>query len=408
MQISPCAAARALTLLLAVATLPAQAFARPGGARAAAPGVAQPNSFFPRGTGYPRPSSPGFSRPPTLDAGTINRQALLERIANASGRLFDIVPPVPPDRAANSLLPGYRVVRLGRKRNNRLCFAATVAGTRGLIMLDTGASNTSLNAVTYRALLLGGTSRLPAGVPKALSINGRDAPMAEAPDFRVGASNLGAVPVSLIPRSYLQDGNEGEGQLYDGLFGQNILRHYSAIIDCARMLLYLDLDPAKKLDLAASFARHGWTRVPMIDTGSHHLVSCVLNGRRYRLVVDTGAPFTCLDLNLLRDAGVVTHSLPVRQNLLGRDAEPVSFVDLGQLQIGPYLARDVHMIATPQSLAAFAGRENRSTEEPVVGLLGGDLLAHHGAIIDIGNKALYLKPVASDDPSAARDRTAQR
>ena len=167
------------------------------------------------------------------------------------------------------------------------------------------------------------------------------------------------------------------------------------MIDCGRLMLYLNLDPAKKLDLAASFVRHGWTRVPMIDTGTHFLVSCAVNGRRYRLVVDTGAPLTSLDQALVQAAGVPSRELPFRANLIGRQSKPVSLVGLDRLQIGDFVARDVHMISTAQSLAEFAGRRNRSPDEPIIGLLGGDLLARHGAVIDIGNQALYLKPPAA-------------
>ena len=395
----------AVAWTLAATLLPTAASARPGGGgRAFNAGSQGANLSFPRASGVVRGGVPVVTRPLSPELGALARQSRLERLANASGKLFDIVPPVPPDLAADGPLPGYRLVRLGRKHNNRLCFAATVAGTKGLIMLDTGAANTALNEATYRSLRLGGSARLPAGVPRVLSINGQNTPLAEAPDLRVGGSNLGAVPVCLIPRGYLYDGGTGEGggQLYDGLLGQNVLRHYHAMIDCGRLVLYLDLDPSKKLDLSASFARYGWTRVPMTDTGSHFLVPCVVNGRRFRLVVDTGAPFTNLDLSLVRDARVATRALPWRQNLIGRESQPVSLVDLDRLQIGGYLARDVHMTATAQSLAAFAGRGGGAGGDPIIGLLGGDLLARHGAIIDFGNKALYLKPAGG--PASAGHR----
>ena len=387
------AAVRTCLLLLAVLLATTPASARPASVRAG-----QGSGTVGLGLSI-RSGFPTLPRSSNPDVGVLSRQYRLERLTNATPRLFDIVPPAPPDLAASSPLPGYRLIPLGRKRNNRLCFTAMVAGTKGLIMLDTGATNTALNETTYRSLRLGGASRLPAGVPRALSINGTTTPLAEAPDFQVGPSNLGAVPVCLIPRTYLQDGAaDGQGQLYDGLLGQNILRHYQAMIDCTRRVLYLDLDPAKKVNLASSFARNGWTRVPMIDTGSHFLVPCVLNGHRFRLVVDTGAPFTSLDLNLLKDAQVPSRPLPFRSNLIGRAPSPVSLVDLDHLQIGDYVAKDVHLTATAQSLAEFAGRGDRSPDEPVIGLLGGDLLARHGAIIDIGNRALYLR--ANTAPAA--------
>ncbi len=261
------------------------------------------------------------------------------------------------------------------------------------MMLDTGVSNTALSNGTYRTLLLNASSRLPAGVPRALSLNGTNTLLAQAPDFRVNKVNLGTLPVCLVPRPYLFDAGPGDrgGQLYDGLMGQNILRHYNAVIDCARLLMYLDLDPARKVDLSSSLARKGWTRVPMSDTGSHLSVPCVLNGRRFRLIVDTGSPFTNFDRNLLTEAQVGMRDLPLRSGLIGTEALPVSLVDLDRFEIGGYAATDVHATATAQSLAAFGGGADRGSDAPVVGLLGGDLLARNGAIIDIGDRALYLK-----------------
>ncbi len=293
-------------------------------------------------------------------------------------------------------LPGYQLVRLGRGHNNRLCLASTVNDIKGLMMVDTGANNTALSDGTYHSLLFNAAHKLPSGLPRAYQLNGTNIPLAEAPDFRVGRSNLGAVPVALVPRHYLFDTTslEGKGRFYDGLLGENILRHYGAIIDCGRLMLYLDIDPARKLNLSSSFMRHGWTRISMIDTGSHFAVPCVLNGHKFRLIVDTGAPFTNLDRHLLAAAQIGSHDLSVRGGgLIGTEAQQVGLVDLDHLQIGDYTATGVHMTTTSQSLAAFGGRHDNLAGGPIVGLLGGDVLANNGAVIDIGNKALYLKHI---------------
>ena len=357
----------------------------------------------------PRFASPSNGQFTDSDVSQLNFQSQLNRLSNASAQSYDIVPPAQPTPIPNSSLPGYQVVRLGRAHNNRLLLTGTVAGTKGLLMLDTGANNTALGDATYHSLLLNASYTLPDDVPRTVSLNGTRTPLAEAPDFYVGQSNLGAVPVSLIPRRYLSDpGPAGsQGRTFDGLLGENILRHYHAMIDCARLVLYLDIDPARKLNLASSFARHGWTRVPMSDSGKDFTVPCTLNGHAYRLIVDTGAPFTNLDRNLLTAAGVGSRDLPIRTGLIGTEAVPVGLVDLDQLQIGGYAATGVHMIATTQSLVAFSRRDDPSAA-PIVGLLGGDLLAKNGAIIDIGNKALYLKRADTPAPKskpAGRHRT---
>ena len=129
----------------------------------------------------------------------------------------------------------------------------------------------------------------------------------------------------------------------------------------------------------------------MSDAGNDFTVPCVLNGHPYRLIVDTGAPFTNLDRNLLETARIGSHELPVRGGLIGTEARQVGLVDVDQLRIGNYLATGVHMTTTSQSMTAFGGHKDRSEDGPILGLLGGDILGSNGAVVDIGNKALYLK-----------------
>ena len=367
-----------------LAAVPRPAMAARSSARSAhfSPGVAG------------RPALPQFDAPSmgrqttNSETAELNSLSQLDRLANPSEQNYDIVPPTHPDQAASDTLPGYEVVRLGRKYNNRLCLEGTVTGIRGLMMLDTGANNTALSDATYRSLLAGAAARLPTGLPRAVSLNGTNTPLAEATDFHVGKSNLGAVPVCLIPHHYLLDANpdDARGNLYDGLMGENILRHYNALVDCGRLMLYLNIDPARKLNLSSSFVRNGWTRVPMSDLGNDFTVPCVLNGHRFRLIVDTGSPFTNLDRGLLASAQVGSHDLPVRGGLIGTAVVRVGVVDLDRLQIGGYTAAGVRMTTTSQSLAAFGGRQDRTAVEPIVGLLGGDMLANNNAVIDIGKQ----------------------
>ena len=348
--------------------------------------------------------SPGFGSPSAgnpfnSQIANRNTEAQLDRLALPSEGNYDIVPPVHPDPTGGPL-PGYQVIPLGRGHYNRLCLAGTVAGTKGLMMLDTGASTTALSEATYRSLSLEAAYKLPAGLPRAVELNGTRISLAEAPNFYVGKSNLGAVPVPLIPGRYLFDANPqgGEGRRYDGLLGENILRHYNALIDCGRLVLYLDIDPAKKLNLSSAFVRQGWTRIPMTNTGSHYTVPCVLNGHPYRLVVDTGSPFTNLDRNVLTAAGITSHDLPARGGLIGTEASQAGLVDLDHLQIGGYTVTGAHMTTTPQSLAAFGGSRGHSSDAPIVGLLGGDTLANNRAVIDLGSQALFLKHTDTGHP----------
>ena len=341
----------------------------------------------------PPVTAPVSIRQPTSIPANRDTLSTADRLSIDLAQSYDIVPPADGNRGVKGPIPGYQIVGLGRERNNRLCFAATIAGVKGLMMVDTGLQTTVLNDTTYRPLLPAAAHALPAGLPRTVSLNGTRIPLAEAPDLRVGPANLGAVPVCMVPGRDLTDPGRGgaSGQVYDGLVGENVLRHYNAVIDCARLGLYLNLDPTRKLALPASFERAGWTRVPMIDTGHQFLVPCVVNGHRFRLVVDTGAPFTNLDLNLLNAAQVPSHVLGVRSGLLAASTEQVSLVDLDRLQIGGYTATGVHLTATAQSLKAFGGARDNAPDQPILGLLGGDILASNRAVVDFGGRMLYLK-----------------
>ena len=360
----------------------------------AGPSAAAPRPVGAGGRGStPRLPTPVFTRHPFLSSADRDALSTADRLSIDLAPSYDIVPPADGNRTVKGPLPGYQIVGLGRHENNRLCFAATVAGVKGLMMIDTGAQVTALNETTYRPLLLVAARTLPAGLPRAMSLNGTRIPLAEAPDLRVGPSNLGAVPVCMVPGRDLSDPDRhgAKGRVYDGLVGENVLRHYNAVIDCARLALYLNLDPAKKLTLTKSFERAGWTSIAMTDTGHHFLVPCTINGRRFRLVVDTGAPFTNLDLHLLGPAQVGSRELGVRGGMLATSAEKVSLVELDRLQIGGYTATGVHMTATSHSLKAFGGAHDHAPDEPILGLLGGDILASNRAVVDLGSRTLYLK-----------------
>ena len=300
--------------------------------------------------------------------------------------------------AANDL-PGYEIIPLGQGHNNRLCLAATIAGKKGLMMLDTGANSTLLNEATYQTLLQGSGQKLPAGIPKTARMNGVECPVAIAPNFQVGKANLGSLPVCLASRRYLYDSalaRTGGDRLYDGLLGENILRRYNAIVDCGRFMLYLNTDPAQKHSFASAFVGAGWTRVAMSDIRNDFTVPCTLNGHRFRMIVDTGAPFTTVNKELLSAAHLEARDVPgLRGGLVGTRAEETGLVSLPVLEIGGYPARDVHMISTPQSFTAFGGPHDSSQEGAIVGLLGGDVLAANDAVVDVGNKSLFLKRATS-------------
>ena len=283
--------------------------------------------------------------------------------------------------APNSL-PGYVIVPLGRGHTNRLCLAVTVSGIKGLAMLDTGASGTALSDSTFHGLLTSG-AKLPAGVPKTSTINGLSAPVVMASDFKVSDITIGSFPVRLAPKRYLYNSAIGSGgdRTYDLLLGEEFLRHFRAVVDCGRLALYLNTDPAKHLSLTSAFTSGGWTRVPMTDLGNDFTVPCSLNGHTFRLIVDTGAGFSVVNHGQVNAMGLEGRDIPgFHSGLIGTAAKTSGVATIDGLQIGGYVATTTHMITTDEDFTRFAPAHDESQDGTLAGLLGPDLLASNGAI----------------------------
>jgi predicted aspartyl protease len=294
--------------------------------------------------------------------------------------------------AAAHPLPGYEIIRLGQGHYNRLDFVAKIDGVKGLLFVDTGASQTVLSAEKYDFLLKNGAKR-PPNVPATVPVNGMSAPVAIATDVELGSVRRANLPFPLVHRQYLFDSlaRLGYDRQYDGFFGENFLRAYNAIVDCGRLALYLNTDPRQKLDPGKALIANGWTQVPMANVGSHFAVSCTLAGHLVRLLVDTGAPFTVFDSSAMRAARIEQQELNVRSGVIGYIPSTEYAIKATTLQIGSYVASNLHLLSNARLKEPLAMAKVPAGEEPPVGLLGGNTLCDNGALIDIGNHFLYLK-----------------
>ncbi len=310
--------------------------------------------------------------------------------------------PNAPEKAEPGDKPRVLIAPLRRSGLNSLWLAATIENVKGSIIIDTGSPLTALSDAKYRFLLRGDAHKLPPGNPASITLNTLNVPIAVARDFRLGGQDLGAALVALVPERYLDEGEVfhygDRASDFDGLMGEDFLQRYRAVIDCHRQLLYLNLGPAGKQNLADVLVPNGWTRIPMTDVGTHPVVPCTLGGYACRLIVDTGSPFTTVDERLARAIKIGSETLPLSGGLIGNDSRPQSLVHLHTLRIGDYTADDVQMTAMANlSIELVSGQEQKAPV-PIVGLLGADTLGFNGAIIDLGGHNLYLKHL----PNGAR------
>ena len=321
---------------------------------------------------------------------------LLCLLAGAGGCLSAAGDPGPVSLSPNQ--PKTLIAHLRRGELNRLGFNATIEGVTGTIMVDTGASFSILNEGKYGFLLHGPERRLAASSYITTQVNDMKARVAFTRDFHLGSVDLGGSRFPLVPENELYENRHGSyrGRFgnYDGLMGEDFLRRYQAVMDCHRQLLYLSLHPIKTSNLEPVLCSNGWTRVPMEDTGTDLAVSCRVQGRACRLIVDTGAAFTTLDQAWLDNAHVASTSSPLRAAFIGKTSRTITLAKLDRLRIGDYTATDVQITAGAGVRLALDQDDEASAPGPIVGLLGSDTLAFNGAIVDIGGQALYLKHMA--------------
>jgi predicted aspartyl protease len=142
---------------------------------------------------------------------------------------------------------------------------------------------------------------------------------------------------------------------------------------------------APVFSLRDSLERAGYTRVSLKRiVRSHITVDGRINRKEIKLIVDTAAPSTYLDLERVANFGPIWFSRdidPERMRLV-RTARVDAFA-LGAFSVGSLTVKH-------SSQDACNRARTSSGEEPVDGLLGADVLRSCGAIIDCGSDSLFL------------------
>ena len=182
------------------------------------------------------------------------------------------------------------------------------------------------------------------------------------------------------------DGGSGHA---DGILGADLLSHYGAVIDLARRTLSLDTNHDGRRRLAQQAARDGDTAVTMSPTSGVHLaVPCILQDDPYRLIVDTGSPFTVVQRSVVAPGELARPVRVSTMRTLG-GVNVVAWVALEHWNIGAFPVTRATVGAGNFHSGLFS--ERTSSGGAVVGLFGLEWLVHWGAIIDFGSRTIYLK-----------------
>ena len=304
-----------------------------------------------------------------------------------SGPAFGVNPPARADRRSKP--PQFEALPLVRSRQNHLLVRGFINGNPGWLTVDSGApvSAIALHRRDYfRLTPITAKSNLPARV----QINGAFNNVAIARKLRIGALTLVDEPVVIVdlgkPSRAAQLRHEPQ---IDGIIGADILFPTKAVLDCQRQLLILKVDPDVAGD-APGFDRHGFDAVPIqVSDGFNLYVNGSVNGKRARLMVDTGSFATLLHRSFVRQMRIPTQETALSSSAVNLKERGVRVARIRKLSVG-----SVDIVGKQVGVIDLEGVIHGGLLDgspPVAGLLGAEILNRHHGIIDFGTRTLYLK-----------------
>ncbi len=263
-------------------------------------------------------------------------------------------------------------------------------GKAGDLTIDTGAPS----SVIFKASL------------KKFSLSHESTDIAVHGAFGKGTEKLGLTSIrqlamgncTLLNVRAAVVSDHGSGGLYrayglsDGLFGLREMLKYGAVLDISNRLLLVH--PGGKVKgisegIRSILTKQGYTAVDLSLRGGHLHVSAVVNGTPCRLIVDTGAFLTVLDQKFARQAHLGGYGTGHYARGFGTKARPIKVSQFPEFKVGDFVIKNASVTITDLDPGLLEGDDDKA---PAVGLLGAEYLGRHGAIFDMNNGTLYLRP----------------
>ena len=318
----------------------------------------------------------------------VGRRALsiLLAILLLAGPVFGVNPSARADRRTGS--PQFEALPLVRSRQNHLLVRAIINGRPALLTVDSGApvSAIALHRRNYfRLTPITAKSNLPARV----QINGAFNNVAIARRLRLGALTLVDEPVVTVDLGRSHSAQIPHEPGTDGIIGADILFPTKAVLDCQRQLLILKVDPDVAGD-TPGVDRRGLEAVPIqVSDGFNLYVNGSINGKRARLMVDTGSFATLLHRSFVRQMRIPTQETALSSSAVNLKERGVRVARIRKLSVG-----SVDIVGRQVGVIDLEGVIHGGLLEgspPVAGLLGAEILNRNHGIIDFGTRTLYLK-----------------
>src|SRR5205823_9393563 len=207
--------------------------------------------------------------------------------------------------------------------------------------------------------------------------------------LRAGAMDFGSGPMALFQPVDADDAlnSRMNGENADGIIGADILTRYKALINCYTKTIFFKTSSSEHLHVARFAASENFIKIPLREEVSRAFtIPASINGHPCRLLVDTGAFVTTLDLRHAKEFGLSFTPTKMSGSFTDGVSRQVGIGQVSNLMIGNY-----HL--PPQTLAGtvlpdFAVEQGQGR---VAGILGMELLAFSRGIIDFDSMSLFLK-----------------
>lgn len=127
------------------------------------------------------------------------------------------------------------------------------------------------------------------------------------------------------------------------------------------------------------------------NEGYHLILDIELRSKKYKIVLDTGASKTVFDKQTLLNIGFTEIDFSATDILstgLGTNEMKSETIRLDKLKLGTWEINNFEAAVLDLSTINYA--YNYMNLEPVIGVLGGDILTNYGAVINYKKKSLRL------------------
>jgi hypothetical protein len=228
----------------------------------------------------------------------------------------------------------FEVLPLERSKQNHLLLRAFINGKPALLGVDTGAPVSAISIT--RLKYFGMTPALAkSDIPTRLRINGSFNNVAMARTLRLGKLNLLDEPMVAVDLGGSSKAakmmNE---QAIDGILGADVLFPTHAVIDCRAQILTLKIDPNFR-GSAPGTNYAGFSGIPMhVSSGFNLYVDGKLNGKRAKLMVDTGAFATLLHQRFVRNMKIPLRESPFSSAGVNLKQRGVQFATISRFSVG--------------------------------------------------------------------------